>query len=161
VYENLAPTSYSDQNYFGHHQIRSPAMDGDRKGGIWQAPFYLFRSPHKDGQFLKVWSLANLHNFSNGNLSFSITKKGGMPHVFWEPFDKSRQKLSKNMTTPLLWRLKQFSHHLKNSDDRMAIENFQLPHLVPFQSPWNNTTTRMFFGCHNVHWPNFFDHHKV
>jgi len=35
-------------------------------------------------------------------------------------------ELSKNMTIPFLWQLKKFGYHLKNNDNKMAIENFRL-----------------------------------
>jgi hypothetical protein len=105
-----------------------------KKGGIWQTPFCLFRSPIGMGKLKEIWLSSNRHNFSNGDRSFLIARKKGMPHFFWEPPDDSLRNLSKKMTTLLLWQLKQFGHLSKNSDNRMAIENFQSPHVVPIWS---------------------------
>jgi hypothetical protein len=32
--------------------------------------------------FFKKWLPSNYHNFSDGDRSFSIATKGGMPHIF-------------------------------------------------------------------------------
>jgi len=36
----------------------------------------------KDGQFKKIWSPSNHHNFSDGEQRFLVTKKEGMPPCF-------------------------------------------------------------------------------
>lgn len=58
---------------------------------------------------------------------FQSLKKRSMPHVFEKLLMRAFQKY---MTTPLLWQLKNFGHHLKNKVNRMAIENFRLPHTL-------------------------------
>jgi hypothetical protein len=82
----LSLPSYGNQNHFGHHQIQSPPMDGDQKGRILTNPLLFISVLHKDGQFLKVWSPTNNHNFSNGNQSFLVARKGGACHIFLKTF---------------------------------------------------------------------------
>jgi hypothetical protein len=102
------------------------------KGGNIINPFQLVLVTQNNGWFKKIWSLSNHHNFANGDWSFSVLKKGGHATWLWKCSDKNFPKKYDNA---LLWRLKKFSHHPKNSDHRMVSGNFQLPHLVPFWSP--------------------------
>jgi hypothetical protein len=45
-------------------------------------PLLLVLVAHKDGRFLKIWLPSNRHNFSNGDQTFSIAKKGGRATCF-------------------------------------------------------------------------------
>jgi hypothetical protein len=45
------------------------------KGGDMINPFLLVLIANKDEWLKEIWSPSNCHNFSNGNQSFSITKK--------------------------------------------------------------------------------------
>jgi len=85
----------------------------------------------KDGQFKKLWSPSNHHNFLDGKQRFLITKKEGMPHVSKNLSIKVFQKC---MATLFVATEKKFGHNFINNDGRMAIEDFQLPHLVPFHN---------------------------
>lgn len=135
-------------------------MDGDWKGRNLTNPLLFISEPHKGGQFFKVLSLTNCHNFSNGNRSFSITRKGGMPHVFWELFNKSWQKLSKKYDNHpfvatktiqlppkivmIWWWLKIFSC------DTLSHFDHPLVAIKIFWSPQDTMATIMFFSCHKV-----------
>jgi hypothetical protein len=55
---------------------------------------------------------------------FQSLEKGAC-HMFLKTF---LQNLYKKYENPLLWQLKKFGCHPKNSDDKMVIENFQSPH---------------------------------
>ncbi len=142
-------------------------------------PLLFVSFPQKDGRFQKIWSPSNCHNFLDGDQSFFNCHKRGHATCFFENLLTTLdENFPKNMTTPLFWRLKQFNRHSKNSDGRMATNNFCLPHLVPFWSPpygdWKIlVTTRMgnwrnlvgplcgdqiIFGCKRCGDQNFFNH---
>jgi hypothetical protein len=73
-----------------------------------------------------------------------------------------------------LWQLKKFSCHPENSDDKMVIESFQSPYLVPFQLQQGWVTKNIWsaffcgnkefqspFNTHNIKWQtNIFGHQK-
>ncbi len=101
-----------------------------KKGNITNL-FLLVSITQKDGQFKKIWSPSNHHNFSDGKQRFLVTKKEGMPLV---SKNLSIKVFQKRMTTLFVAIEKKIGHHFKNNDSRMAIEDFQLPHLVPFHN---------------------------
>jgi hypothetical protein len=72
-------------------------VDGDQKRGNTTRPLLLVSLTHKDGRFKKIWLPSNRHNFSDGDWSFQLPKKGVMPHVFKNFSTKVWQKF---MTTP-------------------------------------------------------------
>ncbi len=111
-------------------------------------PLLLVSVPHKDGWLHKIWSPSNGQHLLDGDQSFFNCCKRGHATCFFENLSMTfKENFPKNMTPPLLWWLKQFDWHSKNSDGRMATKIFWSPHLVPFWSPpygdWN-----------------FFSHHK-
>jgi len=79
-----------------------------------------------------------------------------MPHVVENLFTRALQKL---FVAPLLWQLKKFGCHPKNSDDKMGTKNFQSPHLVPFQLPQGWVTKK--FGWPFLWQPKNFNHHST
>jgi hypothetical protein len=54
-----------------------------------------------------------------------------MPHVL----KNLLTRVFPNILQPPFVVTEKFSHHPKNSDNKMVLENFQLPHLVPFWPP--------------------------
>jgi hypothetical protein len=68
-----------------------------KRGEYEKTPFQLVLVAHKDGKLLKIWLPSNHHKFSDGNQSFLVARKGGMPHVFQNHLTKAFQE---HMTTP-------------------------------------------------------------
>ncbi len=137
------------------------------KRGIWQAPLLLVSVAHKDGWLKKIWSPSNCHKFSNGDQSFLVIREGGMPHFF----QTSWRKLSKKYDNSLLWWLKKFGHHPKNSDGRMVGDRKSLvapPCPILIAHLW----WFKIFSCHKDGWlkkfgqpplwrSKFFDRHST
>jgi hypothetical protein len=125
AYENSIPTIiwqpkpfWSPSNSVTTNGWRPGKEEFDKPLSIYFGPlqgWVIFKSmvPSQPSQFFR-WQLK----------FFSYQKRGACHMLFENLLTSLDKKIPKNKATPLLWELKQFGRHPKNSDNRLAIQIF-------------------------------------